>query len=102
MDEEPLGGAANAAPRAAAAGDAHRVIAFASERSGFLAFVGEVALGCAELGLAGLTVDGKVGPKSKTSRLAPGYTSLRQGVYHIMNQCQEKSLPSCGGRVPTI
>jgi hypothetical protein len=53
-DEEPFGGAADAAPGAATAGDAQRVIAFASERGGFLAFVGEVALGCAELGLAGL------------------------------------------------
>src|SRR5713226_8674588 len=59
-DEEPLGGAANAAPSAAAAGDAHRVVAFASERGGFLAFVGEVALGCSELGLAGLAGDGEV------------------------------------------
>ncbi len=59
-DEEPLGSAADAAPGVAAAGDAQCVVAFASERGGFLPFVGEVALGCAELGLAGLAVDGKV------------------------------------------
>src|SRR5258708_14472380 len=58
-DEEPLGGAADPAPRAAAAGDAHSVVTFASERGGFLAFVGEVAVGCGELALAGLAVDGK-------------------------------------------
>jgi len=49
-NEEPLGGA----------GDAHCDVAFASERGGFLAFAGEVAWCCSELGLAGLAVDGKV------------------------------------------
>jgi len=59
-DEEPLGGADDAAQGAAAAGDAHCDVAFASERGGFLAFAGEVAWRCSELGLAGLAVDGKV------------------------------------------
>jgi len=59
-NEEPLGGADDAAPGAAAAGDAHCDVAFASERGGFLAFADEVAWRCSELGLAGLAVDGKV------------------------------------------
>ncbi len=37
------GSAADAAPGVAAAGDAHRVVAFVSERGGFLAFIGELA-----------------------------------------------------------
>ncbi len=59
-DEEPLGGAADAAPRAAAASDAQSVVAFARECGGFLTFIGEVALGCSELGLAGFAVDSEV------------------------------------------
>ena len=42
-DEEPRGSAADAAPGVAAAGDAHRVVAFVSERGAFLAFIGELA-----------------------------------------------------------
>jgi len=48
-DEEPFGGAADAAPGAAASGDAQSVVAFASECGGFLAFVSEVALAAASL-----------------------------------------------------
>src|SRR5260370_1325431 len=59
-NEEPLGGAADAAPGAAASSDAQGVVAFAGERGGFLAFVAEVALGCGELRLASFAVDGEV------------------------------------------
>jgi hypothetical protein len=43
-DKEPFGGAANAAPRATALGDAHGVIALFGERGGFLALVSEIVL----------------------------------------------------------
>lgn len=59
-NEEPLGGAADAAPGAAAASDAQSVVAFACERGGFLAFIAEVALGRGELGLASFAVDSEV------------------------------------------
>src|SRR5260370_8913227 len=59
-DKEPLGGAANAAPGAAAASDAQSVVAFVGERDGFVAFVGEVALGGGELRLAGFAIDGEI------------------------------------------
>ena len=59
-DEEPLGGAANAAPRAAAARDTQSVVAFARERGGFATFIGEISLGRGEFCLAGFAVDGEV------------------------------------------
>jgi hypothetical protein len=59
-DEEPLGGAANTAPYAAASSDAQSVVAFARKSGGFVAFISEVALGRCELGLAGFAVNGEV------------------------------------------
>src|SRR5260370_1024629 len=59
-DEEPFGGAADAAPHAAAASNAQCVVAFARKSGGFVAFISEVALGCSEFGLAGFAVDGEV------------------------------------------
>jgi hypothetical protein len=49
-DEKPFGGPADAAPGAATASDAQRVVAFAGERSSFLAFIGR---GGEELGCGG-------------------------------------------------
>ena len=43
-DEEPFGGAGDAAPGAAAASDAQSIVTIAGERGGFLAFVIKVAL----------------------------------------------------------
>src|SRR5258708_1211744 len=80
-DEEPLGGAANAAPRAAAASDAQCLFAFARTPAVFLAFVGEVALGCAELGLAGLAVDGKVVEQLQIFGGNDGISFGRRGVW---------------------
>src|SRR5467141_3327753 len=59
-DQEPLGGAGDTAPSAAAASDAQGVVAFVGERGGFVALIGEVALRSGELGLAGFAVDGEV------------------------------------------
>ncbi len=59
-NEEPLGGTADTAPGAAAASDAQSIVAFVGERGGFLAFVGEVALGGGKLCLASFAVDGEV------------------------------------------
>jgi hypothetical protein len=44
-DEEPLGGAGDTSPGVAASRDAQGVVAFMGKRGGFLAFIGEVALG---------------------------------------------------------
>ena len=59
-EEEPFGGAGDAAPGAAALGDAQGVIALFGERGGLLAFVRKVALGGREPRLAGLAVEGEV------------------------------------------
>ena len=59
-NKEPFCGAADATPRGAAASDEQGIIAFAGERSGFLAFVVEVGLGSSELCLAGFAVDREV------------------------------------------
>src|SRR5713226_10636982 len=59
-DEKPFGGAGDASPGAAASSDAQGVVAFARESGGFLALVGEIALGGDEFCLAGFAVDGEV------------------------------------------
>src|SRR6266851_4426274 len=59
-DEKPFGGAGDTAPRAAASSDAQGVVALVGECSGFLALVGEVALGGGEFCLAGFAVDGEI------------------------------------------
>jgi len=59
-EEEPFGGAGDAAPGAAAFGDAEGIVALFGERGGLGFFVGEVVLGDGELGLAGLAVEGEV------------------------------------------
>src|SRR5260370_36497668 len=65
-DEEPLGGAADPAPRAAAAGDAQCIVAFTRECGSFLAFIGEAALGRGEFGLAGFALAGEVVKRLQT------------------------------------
>ncbi len=57
---EPLGGAGDAAPGAAAFGDAQGVVALLGERDGFGAFVDEVVLGGGEFGLTRFAIDGEV------------------------------------------
>ena len=56
-DKEPLGGAANAAPRAATARDTQSGVEFAGECGGFATFIGEISLGGGEFRLADFTVD---------------------------------------------
>ena len=58
--EEPFGGAGRAAPDAAAFGDADGVVALLGEGGGLGFFVGKIALGGGQLGLAGLAVEGEV------------------------------------------
>ena len=59
-DEEPLGGAANAAPRAATARDPQSVVAFAGECCGFATFIGEISLGRGKFCLAGFAVESEI------------------------------------------
>src|SRR2546430_16273254 len=59
-NEKPLGGAANAAPRAATARDAQSVVAFAGECGGFAAVIGEISLGRGGFFLARFAVEGEI------------------------------------------
>ena len=59
-EEEPLGGAADASEDAAAAGDLQGLVAFLGKGGGLGFFVGKVALGGGELGLAGFAVEDEV------------------------------------------
>src|SRR5260370_22136901 len=79
-DKEPLGGTANAAPGATAASDAQSVVAFVGERDGFLALVGEVALGGGELRLAGLAVEGEIVKRLQVFGGNDGIGLRRRGI----------------------
>ena len=59
-EEKPFGGAGDTAPAAAAFGDAESVVARFGKGGGLGFFVGEVALGRGEFGLASLTVEREV------------------------------------------
>ena len=59
-DEEPLGGAADPAPGAAAASDTQSVVAFAGECGGFATFIGEISLGRGEFCLARFAVESEI------------------------------------------
>src|SRR5882762_7969702 len=91
-DEEPFCGAADAAPGGAAAGDAQSVVAFAGERGGFFAFIGEVVLGGGELCLASFAVDGEVVKRLQIFGGKDGIGLGRRGVW----QCW-RGLQSDGG-----
>lgn len=59
-DGEPFGGAANAAPQAAAICGPDGRVTFAGKGGGFGLFVGEIALGSREPGLAGLAIQREI------------------------------------------
>jgi hypothetical protein len=52
--EEPLGRAAHAAPHVTTSGELQSLVTFLGQGGGLRFFVGEVALGGSQLGLAGL------------------------------------------------
>src|SRR5690242_17797412 len=80
-DEEPLGGACDAAPSAAAAGDAQGVVALAGESGGLGAFVGQVGLRGGEFGLAGFALDREVVERLQVFGGDDGVGFWRGGVW---------------------
>jgi hypothetical protein len=80
-DEEPSGGAADAAQEAAAASDAQGVVTFESECGGFLALIGEVALGRGEFGLASFAIDGEIVERLEVFSGNDGICLGRRGVW---------------------